>query len=174
MTLTRKKSVPTFKSEKFAVRFFDSPDGLVARMEAVKYYKHFLQTYAKAGDYGVIKVEIRKPKRSELQNSFYWMYLGLVSVSSGHTPKEIHDWAKGKFLTTGILEIFGDKVRKMSSTTTLDRIEFGEYLARIEQTTGVPVPDPEPFNVGLTNAEYLELKNKQKREYESIKANPLK
>jgi len=79
-------------------------------------------------------------KRSEEQNRYYWLYLNHISDETGHTPEEIHEWAKSKFLTSGIREIFGDKVRVRGSTTKLNKIDFGEYIRKIELETGIQSP----------------------------------
>lgn len=165
-------SNPTHKSESFLVDVTPGENGAVKlQVRAEKYLRFWLKQHAKVGDVGAMKVELRKPKRSDLQNSFYWVYLDLISLSSGHTPMEIHNWAKGKFMTEGIIEVFGEKVRKVKSTTDLNRSEFVEYLARIEETTGIPIPDPAPFNIGLTWEEYESLKRSQRSQYRKLTAN---
>ena len=166
----RKKSTPTHKSESFAIKIIQTEKGLMAKISAEKYYRHFLNTYAKAGQDGVIKIELKKPKRSVSQNNFYWVYLDLISLSSGHSTDELHIWAKGKFLGKGITEVFGDKIRKVDSTTDLSRNEFAEYMARIELATEIPIPDPEPFNIALTYAEYRVIKEAQRIKYASMDA----
>lgn len=166
----RKKSIPTHKSETFAIKIMQLGDILTARIEAENYYRHFLKTYGKIGQEGTIKITLKKPLRSQLQNNFYWAYLTLISLSCGHSPKELHKWASGKFLSKGITEIFGDKVRKVGSTTELTRNEFGEYMARIELATEIPIPDPEKFNIGLTHDEYRRVKEQQRRIYTELTA----
>ena len=111
----------------------------------------------------------KKPLRSELLNSYYWLYLSLISLSSGHTDKELHIWAKGKFLTKGITEIFGDKTRIVDSTTKLNRAEFCEYICRIEDATNIESPFTEPFLKPLTHNEYAKLKAEQKAYYLRMK-----
>jgi hypothetical protein len=165
-----KKSIPSYKSESFLVEIVRENDQPRLIVKADKYLRHWLKEHAKPGDVGTMKIELKKPKRTSLQNSFYWVYLDLVSLSSGHTPKELHNWAKGKFMTKGISEVFGDKVRQVKSTTDLNRSEFVEYLSRIEETTGVPIPDPEPFSIGITHKEYEQLKKEQRKNYKKIKA----
>ena len=58
-----------------------------------------------------IRIDTREPTRSEQQNKFYWLYLGMISESSGHRPEELHELFKGKFLTLAIKEIYGEKTR---------------------------------------------------------------
>lgn len=166
----KKKSIPSHKSESFLVRIIKEGDQPRLIVQADKYMRHWLKLNAKPGDEGTMKLELKKPKRSALQNAFYWVYLDLVSLSSGHTPMELHTWAKGKFLSKGITEVFGEKVRKVSSTTDLNRSEFVEYLSQIEEATGVPVPDPEPFSIGITWDDYNRMKQEQRQKYSKIKA----
>lgn len=168
--MQRTKSHPTYQSQTFAILFCATEQGLVARITAEKYYRHFISTHAKAGDVGTLTITLKKPKRSLLQNSFYWAYLELISLSSGNSPDDLHAWAKGKFLTTGISEIFGDKVRKVKSTTELNRSEFAEYIARIETITDIPIPNPEPFGIALTQAEYDVIKAKERENYRQMKS----
>ncbi len=90
-------------------------------------------------------------------------------MSSGHSLREIKNWAKGKALSKGITEIFGDKVRIVKDTSELTVGEMMEFMARIECITGVPSPDPAPFKLPLSQSEWEELKAKQKRLYKRYK-----
>lgn len=87
-------------------------------------------------------LDLKKPKRSTQQNNFYWLYLEVISKESGHSVLEIHEWAKGKFLSRGIKQVFGNAVRVKKSTTELNKSEFTEYIMAIEEHTGIPAPDP--------------------------------
>ena len=111
---------------------------------------HHKQLYAKMltqfsdGKYS-LEINPLKSKRSDEQNRYYWLYLGVVSRETGYTSNELHEWAKGKFLTMQVKEIFGDKVRERRTTTKLTRGEFVEYLMEIELATGVELPDTTDF-----------------------------
>jgi len=94
-----------------------------------------------------LKVEPRIPKRSERQNAYYWLYLGVIARETGYTPNELHNLFKGKFLNSGITEIFGEKVRKTKSTTALNKSEFVEYITQIEDFTEIPSPDTTPYQL---------------------------
>lgn len=85
-------------------------------------------------------VTSKKPKRSLAQNNYYWLYIGVISKETGHAPEEIHEWAKGKFLTEKIINVFGSPVRMKGSTTRMSKSEFSEYIQRIESETGIPSP----------------------------------
>lgn len=88
-----------------------------------------------------IQVNEKKSTRSQQQNSYYWLYLGVIAKETGHTTDDLHELFKGKFLSKGIKEIFGEKVRSKASTATLSVGRFVEYLMEIEELTGVPLPD---------------------------------
>ena len=92
-----------------------------------------------------LTVESVKEKRSEQQHKYYWLYLGVISDLTGYTRDEIHEWAKGKFLTRDIKEMFGSKVRIKTSTTKLTKSEFTEYLMNISQATEIMLPDTTEF-----------------------------
>jgi len=85
--------------------------------------------------------------------------------------KELKAWVKGKFLSEGITEVYGDKVRVVKSTADLNISEFMELLERIEEETKIPLPKTDPFNKVLTPAEYDTLKANQKKVYERLTAN---
>jgi len=129
----------------------------------------FLQEKAKLGDNISAKFTVKRPKRSEEQNNFFHLYLSLISISSGHTIRELKGWYKGKFLSQGISEVFGDKVRVVKSSAELNISEFCELVNLIEEFTGIPTPDPKMFNVPLTHDEYGKLKVKQKEDYQTMK-----
>lgn len=111
------------------------------------HHRKLFDNYVAQFNDGAYRLEITdtKSKRSDNQNAYYWMYLGLVSDETGFTPEEIHEWAKGKFLTKDIKELFGDKVRIKSTTTKLKVGEFVEYLMKISQEVGIELPDTSAY-----------------------------
>lgn len=90
-----------------------------------------------------VGIEIFVPKsiRTLQQNAYYWVYLTQMSEQTGHTKEDLHELFKDKFLTTGVKEIFGSKVNTKSSTTSLSVGKFVEYLMKIEELTGIALPD---------------------------------
>ena len=93
----------------------------------------------------VVEVRIRKwrTKRTSAQNRLYWMWLGIISNDTGYDPDELHSTFKGMFLT--------DRTKKLPlvrSTTVLNKIEFGQYLDKIEREAGelgILLPHPEEY-----------------------------
>lgn len=166
----KKKSLPTYKSQQFAGRVVEFEGKKKVTFNASALYQHFLNTNCKVGDEVSLYITSKRPKRSASQNNYYWLYLSLVAVSCGHTINELHVWAKGRFLSKGITEVYGDKVRIVNSSTVLTIGEFCEYLCRIEEVTKIPCPDTGPFLIGLTHKEFQELKDSQKQAYLKMKA----
>lgn len=83
------------------------------------------------------------PKRSGQQNRYLWSYYGLISQETGHTEREIHEWAKRMFLPPRYVKIMGKEMKLPASTTLLSKSEMSEYLDRISAATNVPLPNPE-------------------------------
>lgn len=93
----------------------------------------------------ILTVEELTKKRSLSQNDYYWFYLRLVSKETGNRAELLHNWVKGKFLTKEIVNVFGDDVRDTISTTKLNKSEFQELLLKLEEKTGVPLPDTSEY-----------------------------
>lgn len=121
-------------------------------IKSQRWYEYQLAKF-KDGAEVTLVVHNRKPKRTEAQNRYYWgIYLPLVADETGEKDLDrLHELFKGKFLTQGIVEVLGEKVRMKKSTTELSTSEFCSYIMDIEALTGVEAPPTE--NYGL-----LELK----------------
>lgn len=99
-----------------------------------------------AGTKVTMWLDEHKLKRSDAQNRFYWLYLNLIEQETGNSAEDMHNLFRGLFLSKGITEMFGHKVRSVDSTTKLNKSEFTEYLFKIEEKTGVSIPDTSEFN----------------------------
>jgi hypothetical protein len=88
----------------------------------------------------VFEIEKFRKDRTSQQNRLYWFYLGLVSESSGDSATELHETFKRLFLPPRWLKTKYGEMKVPASTTKLNKIEFGEYLDRIAERTGVSVP----------------------------------
>lgn len=106
-------------------------------------FRKYLRQFAD----GKYRLEIKKVsnKRSLQQNRYYWLYLTMIAEETGYTKDEVHEWVKGRFLTKGIKEIFGDKTRVRASTADRTKGQFIELLMEIEAVTGIPLPDTSEF-----------------------------
>lgn len=104
----------------------------------------------KVGEKVSLYVSSRRPKRSEAQNRLYWVYLKYIEQETGNSSDDMHVLFRGKFLSEGIIEVMGEKVRRTKSTTALSKNDFCEYLMKIEALTGIPVPE---------TADYEQLKS---------------
>lgn len=90
-----------------------------------------------------IVIEQEKHGRSLSQNAYYWVFLGVIERETGQNADDVHEWAKRKFLPPKFITVNGEEIKIPSSTTTLSKIDFGEYLDKIAAETGIPLPDPE-------------------------------
>jgi hypothetical protein len=101
-------------------------------------------------------------RRSTSQNEWYWgVVLKLISNHTGHTEDELHRLFKGLFLPKKVLK-FKDKDYMMaSSTTELNKNQFGEYIERIRAevaSMGITIPDPVKNTAPIKNYPNEELK----------------
>lgn len=82
------------------------------------------------------------PKRSLAQNRLYWAWMkdiaSHVNESQGTVfrDEDMHDYFKELFLDYEIKEIFGKKIMRYKSTTSLGVKNFSEYLEAIELWAG--------------------------------------
>lgn len=88
----------------------------------------------------------KKPKRTEQQNRYYWgSFLPLIAEKTGNEIEDLHTLFKGKFLNRGVVEVLGNKVRRIRSTTDLTVVQFIEYIMQIEKLTGIQAPPTEEY-----------------------------
>lgn len=80
-------------------------------------------------------------KRSVDQNSFYWVYLGIIEQETGNDANAMHAFFKHKLIPSKFVTVFGETVEVEKSTTRLNKKEFSEYMEKICALTGVPIPD---------------------------------
>jgi hypothetical protein len=126
--------------------FFYIANGLVTNKDAIK--KAFTLSDGK------YRLRIsRAGKRSILQNGYYWGAVipaiqdGLKDLGHELDKEEIHDWLKGKFNYTEVInKSTGQYEQVPISTTKLTRTEFCEYIEKIQRFAAeflnVVIPDP--------------------------------
>lgn len=81
-----------------------------------------------------VDVELRKhrDRRTTDQNKYYWWIMNFVSAETGHTPDDLHEFYKHKFLAPKI-EILGETSFGYVTSTKLDTKEFTDYIEQIRQ-----------------------------------------
>lgn len=118
-------------------------------IRAPVWYQHQLNKF-RTGEKVSLYISSRKPKRSEAQNRYYWgVFLPAIAAETGERDLErLHKLFSGKFLTTSIEEVLGERVRMTKSTSTLSKNDFSEYIMSIEAETGVAAPPTEEYLYG--------------------------
>lgn len=147
------------KSKKSDSITFSQPfSGIIQQGEGVQkklvilsrsWYQHQLNKF-KVGDKVTMEIHTRKPKRTDAQNRYYWgVYLPMIALETGERDLDrLHQLFSGKFLTKGIVEVLGEKVRIKRSTTELSVSDFCQYIMDIETLTGVMAPPTENYELG--------------------------
>lgn len=147
------KEVPMVTStQSFAATIRNTPNGKRMLVKSPSWYHHQLQKF-KDGESVTLVIHNKKPKRSEQQNRYYWgAYLPLIAQETGEKDLDrLHELFKGKFLSEGVVEVLGEKVRMKRSTTELGKGEFSQFISDIETLTGIKSPPAESY--GLTEFE---------------------
>lgn len=171
--MKRKKSYPSHKNVHLLGRVVEvEVEGIKrkkAKLNAPQYLDFFLDKHARLNDHILMVLTIKKPLRTAAQNNFLFVYLDLISLTSGHTVEELHMWVDDHILGQGITEVFGTTVRKVGHTSELNISEFCEMMNRVHEETDIPIPDPAPFKLPLTLDEYGKLKIDQRINYSKMK-----
>jgi len=156
--MAKKKVVPKQKTKESISITYSQPfsaiimeDGAKKRLaiESPAYYQNQLNKF-KLGEKVTLEIHTRKPKRTDAQNRYLWgVFYPLIAAETGERDLDnLHEYFKGKFLTKGIIEVMGEKVRIKKSTTELSTADFTMFIMDIEALTGVMAPPTE--NYGLT------------------------
>lgn len=123
---------------KLTISSVEDMQALVEKLSSLPFDKG--QTYEVS-----YKRKIRK--RSVPQNRLYWLWLSCIADETGHDSEDLHRVFAGKYLTCDVIEVMGEKVRKIPSTTTLSTQTFTEYIEKIRiyaaTELGLTLPDPE-------------------------------
>lgn len=99
----------------------------------------------------LVEIKEYKPKRTNLQNSYYWAVLACISENTGEDVDALHIFFKSKFLTYQVKEyqVFGKIMISDTSTTKLNTKEFTDYIEKISvfiADFGIQIPRPEDKN----------------------------
>lgn len=84
--------------------------------------------------HGAIDVEWKeyKPKRTSLQNRWYWEILTQLEGITGNDKEALHTYFKFKFLGADEIEVMGQSMLLTRSTTKLNTKAMSEYIRSIE------------------------------------------
>jgi hypothetical protein len=133
----------TYTTKSFAGKIIKIDGHTRWRPDAPFWYEHELRKF-KEGEPVTAYYTSKRPKRTELQNRYYWgVYLPLISEETGNDIDDLHTLFKGKFLSKEVVQVLGESVRRVRSTASLSSIQFGDYIRRIEELTGVLAPPTE-------------------------------
>lgn len=76
-------------------------------------------------------------------NGYYWLYLTLLENETGNSGNDLHEFFKEKFLLPRTVKLFGHATQLSPTTTELTSGEMWNYMLKIEELSGVPIP-PHP------------------------------
>jgi hypothetical protein len=95
-------------------------------------FKDFLSTIKEYPSV-ILKLEKRRNTRSNQANKYYWGYvLAEIAKETGHSPEELHDIFKKKFLPKRFLKIKGKEYEAEPTTTKCDTLEFMDFVENIK------------------------------------------
>jgi len=78
-----------------------------------------------------IEVKEWRGKRTNSQNALLWVIYTAIAKATGHTPEEVHEAMKAKFLPPRVISLGSEEVTIPPSTTATDVPEFSEYVERV-------------------------------------------
>lgn len=142
-----------------------SPARIRGGMLSLKQNSRFVSDCAqlKDGENYIVTVERQKKKRSLAQNSYYHGVIvpiikaGLIDVGYRMTTEATHEYLKGKFNITEVVnERTGEVLKAVGSTTEMSTSQIMDYFAEITQWAAeylnVQIPQPgEQVTVDFNN-----------------------
>ena len=111
-----------------------------------------------AGKEVVVTIKIKRQKRSNPQNAYYWGVVipavtnGINYLGNSFEEDETHEFLKARFNSKEIEIIPDHFIDVPQSTTKMDTFAFMEYIAKIQQFAAqmlnIYIPDPnEPMTI---------------------------
>lgn len=96
-------------------------------------------------------IEFIDTSRSDAQNKYYWVILGIMAQEFGTTAEELHTYLKAEFLPSQ--EYFTlIRQKRMTSTTEQSKDQMSDYIERVIQfaaENGIALPDLEEYKHSL-------------------------
>ena len=125
--------------------FAKSLGGILEFSNKREIFNYLLSNEDWKGEY-LVSIEKARGKRSLNQNAYlFGVVYRTVAEHTGNTVDEIHEVFKRMFLPPKFIMYNGKEVKLPSSTTDLNKAEFGVYVDRIiaeAGTMGVSIPEP--------------------------------
>ena len=122
------------------LRFHGTVNGGKLKLDHPDSFKNYVETLD-----GKVTLSLKVYKRGRTinQNSLYWVYLNVLEQETGDSANNLHEFLKRKLLNPRFVKVMGEDIKLPATTTNLDTTGFSEYMERIEQLTGIPIPTPE-------------------------------
>lgn len=103
-----------------------------------------------------VEIKPHKRSRSVAQNRLYWMWVHVLSDYLGYDEQELHLLFRERFLGYEPVEIRGETVHTLKSTTELTVRQFTDYLNRVARLAyylevTLPYPDEAAYALGTEN-----------------------
>ena len=118
--------------------------------DIVNFFKEIKETDFENKTYSLSLLKSTK-KRSLPQNKLYWLYLNCLSVETGNTSNDLHEYFKDKFLNKELIEVLGRQILVEASTAKLNTKAFTEYLENIvafaSQELSIKLPNPDDLQM---------------------------
>lgn len=139
------------------------------RLNATPLFNNYIEGTCQLNDEVSLYITNKKPTRTQKQNRYLHLYLTLVCLThEGNTVQDLKDWIHQYHLVQKVSIIHGVSVKTCKGTSNLKVGEFCEMLAWVEEQTGIPLPNTEPFLKPLTHEEYRKLKVEQRAVYQKL------
>lgn len=100
----------------------------------------------------VLKLEVKRKKRSNMQNAFYhgicvpMVQQGMYELGTEMSLQETHEFLKIEFNYKEVPSLHGELMKVPRSTTELTTVEFMVYIEKIQRFAseylGIVIPDP--------------------------------
>lgn len=80
-----------------------------------------------------IAISEHRAQRTPEQNKLLWAIYTEMAESTGHTPAELHEAMKKKFLIPQVVKVGKDEIQVPGSSRKLDTKEFSQFVERVAQ-----------------------------------------
>jgi hypothetical protein len=114
-------------------------------------HRFLFNDFLKENEGKIIQVSKYVPIRTNQQNRYYWLYLGMIETETGNNTDDLHEYFKRKYLKPKFITVFGNEIKIPNTTSELNKSDFVEYLDKICAESGVALPDPNELEGYIPN-----------------------